>query len=216
MVGQRPPRTVPAPDGSEPGAGGAATFPVRRRCACRRRGAVPRWTTVQHQQREQAHGHFAALREVAARFPAALRALDNQYRLIMGRGRLERWVQDAVFADCSAERGNDYLANAMAGEAVRHGADARLDQGPPRPGRRLTGSRRQRRRVDQVQPQDGAGTVQVRPGRRRFAACGRMGGRRPHRGPQRRLAVRLHGRPDTADRAVDRPRTTKRGGKRWH
>jgi hypothetical protein len=29
-----------------------ATFPVRRRCACRRRGAVPRWTTVQHQQRE--------------------------------------------------------------------------------------------------------------------------------------------------------------------
>lgn len=71
-----------------------------------------------------AHGHFAALREVVARFPAALRALDNQYSLIMGRGRLDRWVRDAVFAVCSAERGNAYLADALAREAVRHGANA--------------------------------------------------------------------------------------------
>jgi hypothetical protein len=70
------------------------------------------------------HGHFSALRAVAARFPAALGALDNQYKLIMGRGRLDRWVRDAVFAVCSAERGNAYLADALAGEAVRHGADA--------------------------------------------------------------------------------------------
>lgn len=69
------------------------------------------------------HGHFAALRAVAARFPAALTALDNQYRLIMGQGRLERWVRDAVFAACSAQRGNAYLADALAGEARRHGAD---------------------------------------------------------------------------------------------
>jgi alkylhydroperoxidase family enzyme len=88
-----------------------------------------------------AHGHFAALREVAARFPAALRALDNQYRLIMGRGRLDRWVRDAVFAVSSAERGNAYLADALAGEAVRHGADADWikglrapDVGSPGPG----------------------------------------------------------------------------------
>ena len=71
-----------------------------------------------------AHGHFAALRAVVARFPAALQALDNQYRLIMGRGRLDRWVRDAVFAVCSAERGNAYLADALAREATRHGADA--------------------------------------------------------------------------------------------
>jgi hypothetical protein len=68
-----------------------------------------------------AHGHFPALRAVVARFPAALRALDNQYSLIMGRGRLDRWVRDAVFAVCSAERGNGYLADALAREAVRHG-----------------------------------------------------------------------------------------------
>jgi hypothetical protein len=71
-----------------------------------------------------AHGHFAALRAVVARFPAALRALDNQYSLIIGRGRLDRWVRDAVFAVCSAKRGNAYLADALAREAVRHGADA--------------------------------------------------------------------------------------------
>ncbi|HVZ19822.1 MAG TPA: hypothetical protein VG871_02100 [Vicinamibacterales bacterium] len=71
-----------------------------------------------------AHAHFAALRAVVARFPAALKALDNQYSLIMGRGRLDRWVRDAVFAVSSAERGNTYLADAMAREAVRHGASA--------------------------------------------------------------------------------------------
>jgi hypothetical protein len=70
------------------------------------------------------HGHLGELRALAARFPAALRALDNQYRLIMGRGRLDGWVRDAVFAACSAERGNAYLADALAGQAVRHGADA--------------------------------------------------------------------------------------------
>ena len=42
----------------------------------------------------------------------------------MGRGRLDRCVRDAVFAVCSAERGNTYLADALAGEAVRHGANA--------------------------------------------------------------------------------------------
>jgi alkylhydroperoxidase family enzyme len=70
-----------------------------------------------------AHGHFSALRAVVARFPAALGALDNQYSLIMGRGRLDRWVREAVFAACSAERGDAYLAKAMGAEAMRHGAD---------------------------------------------------------------------------------------------
>jgi uncharacterized protein YciW len=69
------------------------------------------------------HRHFGELRAVVARFPAALRALDNQYRLIMGSGRLDRWVRDAVFAACSAERGNAYLARALTEEAVKHGAD---------------------------------------------------------------------------------------------
>ncbi len=70
------------------------------------------------------HWHFSALRGVVARFPAALGALDNQYSLIIGGGRLDRWVREAVFAACSAERGDAYLANALAAEAVRHGADA--------------------------------------------------------------------------------------------
>ena len=80
------------------------------------------------------HGHFSTLRAIAARFPAALRALDNQYRLIMGRGGLDRWVRDAVFAVCSAERGNAYLADALAGEAVRHGADPDWIKGLRAPG----------------------------------------------------------------------------------
>jgi alkylhydroperoxidase family enzyme len=87
------------------------------------------------------HGHFSELRAVVARFPAALAALDNQYRLIIGSGRLDRWVREAVFAACSAERGNAYLANALAGQAVRHGADPDLsnglvarDAGSPGPG----------------------------------------------------------------------------------
>jgi len=87
------------------------------------------------------HAHFGELRAVVARFPAALAALDNQYRLIMGSGRLDRWVRDAVFAACSAERGNAYLATALAGQAVRHGAGpgladglVALDEGSPGPG----------------------------------------------------------------------------------
>ena len=72
------------------------------------------------------HRHFSELRSIVARFPAALSALDNQYRLIMGSGRLDRWVREAVFTACSAERGNVYLASALASQAVRHGADPDL------------------------------------------------------------------------------------------
>jgi hypothetical protein len=75
------------------------------------------------------HGHFGELRAVVARFPAALAALDNQYRLIMGSGRLDRWVREAVFAACSAERGNACLASALALQAARHGADPGLVEG---------------------------------------------------------------------------------------
>jgi alkylhydroperoxidase family enzyme len=75
------------------------------------------------------HGHFSELRAVVARFPAALAALDNQYRLIMGSGRLDRWVREAVFAACSAERGNTYLARALAGQSARHGGDPDLVTG---------------------------------------------------------------------------------------
>jgi hypothetical protein len=85
------------------------------------------------------HAHFSELRAVVARFPAALGALDNQYRLIMGHGRLDRWLREVVFAACSAERGNAYLAGALAAEAGRHGADngqvqAILARGPDAPG----------------------------------------------------------------------------------
>lgn len=74
------------------------------------------------------HGHFAAIRSIFAHFPTALTALDNQYALIMGRGALERWVREAVFAVCADARGDAYLAAAMSAQAVRHGADAdRLD-----------------------------------------------------------------------------------------
>jgi alkylhydroperoxidase family enzyme len=86
-------------------------------------------TQVQLTAYAREHGHFSELRAVVARFPAALAALDNQYRLIMGSGRLDHWVRDAVFAACSAERGNAYLASALAGQAVRHGADPGLANG---------------------------------------------------------------------------------------
>ena len=51
-----------------------------------------------------------------------------------GTGPLDRWVRDAVFAVSSAERGNAYLADALAGEAVRHGADADWIRGLRAPG----------------------------------------------------------------------------------
>jgi uncharacterized protein YciW len=75
-----------------------------------------------------AHSHLGAVRRIFAHFPAALAALDNQYELIIGRGALDRWVREAVFATCSAARGNTRLAAALRAEAVRHGADTgRLD-----------------------------------------------------------------------------------------
>jgi hypothetical protein len=70
------------------------------------------------------HGHFADLRAIFAHFPTALTALDNQYSLIMGRGALDRWVREAVFAVCADARGDAYLAAALAAQALRHGADA--------------------------------------------------------------------------------------------
>jgi hypothetical protein len=71
------------------------------------------------------HGHFAALRAIFAHFPTALTALDNQYSLIMGRGALDRWVREAVFATCAQARGDTYLAAALSAEAERHGADSK-------------------------------------------------------------------------------------------
>jgi hypothetical protein len=70
------------------------------------------------------HGHFAELRAIFAHFPTALTALDNQYSLIMGRGALDRWVREAVFAICADARGDTYLAAALTAQAIRHGADA--------------------------------------------------------------------------------------------
>ena len=67
------------------------------------------------------HGHFAALREAFAYFPAALRALDNQYDLIIGQGRLDRGLRELVFACAASARGDDYLARAMAAQAAAHG-----------------------------------------------------------------------------------------------
>jgi hypothetical protein len=75
-----------------------------------------------------AHGHLGDVRRIFAHFPSGLTALDNQYELIIGHGRLDRWVREAVFAACSTARGNPRLAEALTSEALRHGADAdRLD-----------------------------------------------------------------------------------------
>ena len=115
-----------------------------------------------------AHGHFSALRAVVARFPAALGALDNQYSLIMGRGRLDRWVREAVFATCSAERGDAYLAGAMAAEAVRHGADPTWVNG-----------------------------LLTHRGRCQRAARSRVGQRGPRRTAQRHLALGLYGHAES-------------------
>ena len=71
------------------------------------------------------HGHLAALRGAFAHFPAALKALDNQYDLIIGQGRLDRSVRELIVACAASARGDEYLARAMAGQAAAHGfADA--------------------------------------------------------------------------------------------
>lgn len=50
------------------------------------------------------HIHFEALRRVLLRFPAASRAVDGMYDLIMERGRLPRELKEQIFLVCSAVR----------------------------------------------------------------------------------------------------------------
>lgn len=66
------------------------------------------------------HAHFNAVREIFAHFPAALKALDNQYDLMIGQGGLPRWLREAIFANASHARGDEYLADAMIGQVADH------------------------------------------------------------------------------------------------
>lgn len=92
-------------------------------------GSVPAETAAQLAAHADEHGHFEALREAFAYFPAALQALDNQYGLIIGQGRLDRGLRELIFACAASARGDGYLARAMAAQAAAHGfagADAVL------------------------------------------------------------------------------------------
>ena len=83
--------------------------------------SMPTETATLLAARVDQHGHFEALREAFAYFPAALQALDNQYDLIIGQGRLDRGLRELIFACAASARGDEYLARAMAGQAAAHG-----------------------------------------------------------------------------------------------
>lgn len=72
--------------------------------------SIPAQTAALLAAHADEHGHFAALREAFEYFPAALRALDNQYDLIIGQGRLDRGLRELVFACAASARGDEYLA----------------------------------------------------------------------------------------------------------
>lgn len=91
--------------------------------------SMPVDTAAQLAAHADGHGHFEALREVFAYFPAALQALDTQYDLMIGQGRLDRGLQELIFACAASARGDEYLAHAMAAQAAAHefaGSDAVL------------------------------------------------------------------------------------------
>ena len=89
------------------------------------RESMPEQTAAQLAAYADQHGHFAVLREIFAHFPAALKALDTQYDLMIGQGRLDRGFRELIFACASSARGDEYLAHAMAAQAAAHGlADA--------------------------------------------------------------------------------------------
>lgn len=54
------------------------------------------------------HAHFDVLRRLLLRFPAASRAADGMYDLIMETGRLPRELKEQLFVACSAVRECDY------------------------------------------------------------------------------------------------------------
>ena len=54
------------------------------------------------------HAHFDLLRRLLLRFPAASRAADGMYDLIMETGRLPRDLKEQLFVACSAVRECDY------------------------------------------------------------------------------------------------------------
>ena len=58
--------------------------------------SMPVDTAAQLAAHADGHGHFEALREVFAYFPAALQALDTQYDLMIGQGRLDRGLRELI------------------------------------------------------------------------------------------------------------------------
>jgi alkylhydroperoxidase family enzyme len=85
------------------------------------RDALSADTVQQLESRAGDHGHFDGVRQLFAYFPAALKALDNQYDLIIGQGRLDRGLRELIFASAASARGDVYLAHAMASVAAEDG-----------------------------------------------------------------------------------------------
>jgi uncharacterized peroxidase-related enzyme len=65
-------------------------------------------------------GHFDRLRRVLLRVPAAFRAADGMYGLIMEKGLLDRELKEAIFVACAAVRGCGYGLAAHGGWLIEH------------------------------------------------------------------------------------------------
>jgi len=64
--------------------------------------------------------HLDQLRRVLMRFPAAFRAADGMYFLIMERGRLDRELKEVIFVACSGVRECRYGLAAHGGWLIEH------------------------------------------------------------------------------------------------
>lgn len=69
---------------------------------------VGREFRAEYEAGRERHSHFDELRMILLRFPAALRAADGMYDLIMERGLLDRYLKEAIFVTCSGVRGCGY------------------------------------------------------------------------------------------------------------
>ena len=64
--------------------------------------------------------HFDELRRILVRAPAAFRAADGMYGLIMERGRLDRALKEAIFVTCAGVRHCRYGQAAHGSWLIEH------------------------------------------------------------------------------------------------
>lgn len=81
------------------------------------------------------HAHFDELRKALTRFPPVLLAADGMYDLIVGQGRLDSHLKEAMIVACSAVRNCTYGVAAHSRRLISGGSTPdevqRLAQGEP-------------------------------------------------------------------------------------